>query len=114
MNPLDKSCCSANFHVFVENVLQKYPGICSKTFDAFVGTANCEIEYIGRYEELLENLVVALHRAGEFFDEEAIRRCPPQNVSEKKRFCADFTTALKDRIRESEKDGFKRFYYNIV
>lgn len=109
-SPIDKSCCSANFHEFVENVLQKYPGICSRRFEAFVGPEGSEIEYIGRYENLLEDLITALHAAGEEFDEDAIRRCPPKNVSDKDRFPAYLGPELEAKIRASEKDSFKRFF----
>ena len=77
-NHLDRNCCSDNFVEFVEKVIQKYPGICSKTFEIFVGSRGSEIEYIGKYEHLCENLIAALYAAGEEFDEDAIRRCPPK------------------------------------
>ena len=110
-NHLDRNCRSDNFAEFVEKVIQKYPGICSKTFEIFVGSRGSEIEYIGKYEHLCENLIAALYAAGEEFDEDAIRRCPPKNVSNKDLFPAYLTPELESRIRLSERDALKRFFY---
>jgi len=110
-NPLERHCCSTSFHEFVEKVLRQYPGCCSRMFESFVGPEGNEIEYIGRYENLLENLLTALRMAGEAFDESAIRRCPPQNVSDKHRFQAELTPELERSIMASEQDSVKRFAY---
>jgi len=59
-NHLDRNCCSDNFVEFVEKVIEKYPGICSKNFEMFVGSRGPDIEYIGKYENLCENLIAAL------------------------------------------------------
>jgi hypothetical protein len=91
--------------------LRHYPGICSQTFQSFVGAEGFEIDYIGKHENLLEHLVAALHEAGETFDEAAIRRCPPKNVSDKTRFPANFTPALARKVQASEQEAFRRFGY---
>ena len=113
-NHLDRNCCSDNFVEFVEKVIQRYPGICSKTFEIFVGSRGSEIEYIGKYENLCENLIAALYAAGEEFHENAIRRCPPKNVSNKDRFPAYLPPELESRIRLSDEHSVEECAGQII
>jgi hypothetical protein len=78
----------------------------------FVGEANSEIEFIGRYEHLAEHLLQALEVAGESFDEKAIRKEPPFNVSNKHDYPAVYTDELEEMIKESERYAMTRFNYD--
>ena len=109
-NQMDMACRSDNFHQFVCHVLDKYPGVYGKSLIEIIGENGNEIEFIGKYENLVEDLITALNRAGEVFDEHAIRTFPPFNVSDKVKFPADYTELLKNRVIEAEMMVMNRFY----
>ncbi|WP_430755021.1 hypothetical protein [Magnetovirga frankeli] len=110
-NPFDLGCRSDNFLQFIENMLAGYPGFYSKGLIAFVGKGSSEIDFIGRYENLVEDLISALRMAGEGFDESIIRQMPPFNVSNKSRFPAEYRAELRQRVTETEQETMERFGY---
>lgn len=110
-NPLDNACRSENFQQFIRNILAKYPGVLGKNLNQFVGEAGNEIDFIGKYENLVEDLISALTMAGEVFDAEAIRKTAPYNVSSKARFSAQYTAELEKAIKQAESDVMQRFGY---
>ena len=111
-NPLDMECQSNDFNVFIQNVLAKFPSCYSHKLINFVGTEAEPIEFIGQYENLVEDLIRALTLAQETFSEDAIRDLPAYNVSNKKRFPADYDQDLEQKIRQSEHKMMKRFFYD--
>lgn len=110
-NALDQRCQSDDFGVFVQNVLDAYPGIYARTLHDFVGPPEAPIEFVGRYENLVEDLVTALSLAGEHFDAAAIRTLPPYNVSNKQKAPANYTPQLEAAVRAAEAEVFERFGY---
>ena len=110
-NPLDMECISYNFHQFVHNVLDKFPGAFYKNLTNFVGDVGNEIEFIGKYENLVEDLITALMLAGESFDEEFIRNFSPFNVSDKINYPAHYTDQLEAVVRSAESQWIARFNY---
>jgi len=110
-NPLDMECRSDSFHKFVRDVLDKFTGVYSKSLIDFVGETNDEIEFIGKYENLVDDLVFALKAAGEICDETFIRTFPVQNVSDKIAFPAVYTDQLENDVRSAESMVIKRFNY---
>lgn len=111
-NTLDRECQSADFHVFVRNVLATRPGAYGRTLLELVGDLDDQIEYIGKYENLTEDLIAALRKAGEVYDEDAVRNEPPANVSDKNRFSAAYTEELEAAVREAESYVLQRFNYD--
>ncbi len=111
-NSLDSNCRSDCFHQFIRNVLAKYPGVFGNSLNDFVGEEGNEIEFIGKYEHLVEDLIRALRLAGESFDEEAVRNTPPYNVSSKSRFPVEYADELEKAIRYTENKVIKRFGYD--
>lgn len=111
-NEIDIRCRSENFHAFVGNVLENFSGVCGTYFEKFVGPTGEEIEFIGKYENLVEDLILGLKAAGEEFDEEFVRRFPPQNVSDRIRFPAEYTPELEEAVRKSEWRAIRRFGYD--
>lgn len=111
-NQIDMECRSDNFHVFIKNLLNKYPGCYGDALVEFVGEEGNEIEFIGKYENLTEDLINALKLAGEMFNEGVIRNLPPYNVSDKKRFQAQYTKELEQEVRKSEAKVLNRFGYD--
>lgn len=110
-NPLDMECQSDNFNDFVRNVINKYPGHYGKNIISFIGETENEIEFIGRYENIVDDLITALTSAGESFDEGIIRNLPPYNVSDKVKFPAHYTNDLEEAVKNSESYVMKKFGY---
>ncbi|SER44876.1 Sulfotransferase family protein [Nitrosomonas sp. Nm51] len=110
-NQLDRACRSDNFQNFVRQVLNKFPGVYSKSLAGFVGETDNEIEFVGKYENLIGDLITALRSAGEDFNEQPIRTLPPHNVSNKNRFPAIYTSALEAEVKKAEHITMKRFSY---
>jgi len=110
-NELDMACHSQDFQEFIRKVLELYPGVYGRSLNDFVGEPGHEIEFVGRYENLVEDLIRALHLAGEQFDEAAIRNLPPYNVSDKKNAPAIYSPELEAAVRDAEKSVMERFGY---
>lgn len=110
-NPFDLACASPTFDGFVENVLRAEPAWCSRMFEDYVGRQGHEIDFVGRFESLADDLVRALRTSGATFDERAIRQTPPVNVSTTPDVSASWSDALADRVRRSERAAITRFGY---
>lgn len=110
-NRMDQECQTGNFHQFVQNLLNLFPGVYSHSLVEMVGEENNEIEFIGKYENLVDDLILALKSAGEEFDEQVIRTLPPVNVSDKTQFPAVYTDQLEADVKNAEAAMMKRFHY---
>lgn len=110
-NTLDQRCRSDDFATFVTSVLASFPGVYAQSLRDYVGPPEAPIEFIGRFENLVEDLVQALTLAGEHFDAAAVRQLPPSNVSDKRKASAIFTPALEAAVRAAEAEVFERFGY---
>ncbi|HTQ98623.1 MAG TPA: hypothetical protein VMH83_01475 [Candidatus Acidoferrum sp.] len=111
LNALDQACRRDDFAAFVDAVLTTMPGIYSRSLRDFVGPPGQEIDFIGKYESLTDDLIRALQLAGEGFDAAAIRALPPANASDKQRFPAEFTPELTARVLAAEAEAVSRFGY---
>ena len=110
-NPIDQTCQSDDFQQFIRHVLDQFSGVYGNSLIEFVGDVNNEIEFIGKYEHMVDDLIAALTAAGETFDAQAIRTQPPYNVSDKARFPAVYTVQLEAEIKQAEHTMVKRFGY---
>jgi hypothetical protein len=110
-NTLDQQCRSDDFATFVSAVLSGFPGVYARSLRDYVGPREAPIEFIGHFENLVEDLVQALTLAGESFDATAVRQLPPSNVSDKKKAPAVYTPALEAAVRAAEAEVFERFGY---
>jgi hypothetical protein len=111
-NPFDVEYAAPTFEGFVENVLRLEPGWCSRMFEDYVGPPTCEINFVGRFESLVDDLVQALRMTGATFDERAIRATSPINVSTVAPALAQWRNDLAQRVRHSEHMAIKRFGYS--
>jgi hypothetical protein len=110
MNPFDVECRADCFNAFTRNVLDRYPGWCSRMFEDYVGSPDRPIEFIGRFERLADDLVAALRQAGIRFDEAKLRSTPPLNVTE--RPGSDmWSRDLQEMVAISEREALVRFGY---
>lgn len=70
-----------DFRQFVENCMACEPrGYVSSLYERFTGPDPDDVNFVGRQESLVDDLVKLLHLAGEDFTEPALRETPPQNV----------------------------------
>ena len=110
-NQMDKMCRSDEFETFVLKALKYFPGFCTHVYEQYVGPPENPIEFIGKQENLVEDLITALGRAGETFNASLIRAFPPRNVSDRTRFDATYTPELERLVREAERAGIERYGY---
>ena len=91
----------------MENVATHVPGFLSKHYELFVGPRDAEIDFVGRYERLEDDVVSALRAAGQDFDEEALRSFPPINVTGPPPDCPEGT---RQQLMHAESEAYERFY----
>lgn len=111
----DQIVKSPTFAQFVERAVEFYPGYLSVIYyRRFAGPPGHEIEFVGRTENLVDDLIAGLESLGETFDAAAIRSTPPQNVAPisgmHRNLCVQISQPLIDRILESERESLARFY----
>ncbi len=103
-------CRSDDFNEFIVRVVEFAPGFVSATYERFVGPPATPIDFVGRYEHLADDLCAALRKAGESFDEAALRAQPRANVNDYKRYPAFYDPAPARAMAESERGAIERFY----
>lgn len=102
-----------DFEKFVGNVLDAYPdGFVTQLYQFYVGEDLEKVDFIGRQENLADDLVTALTLAGEEFDESLLRTTRWHNISARgrklRKLCIP-SDELVDRIVKVENwvvDGF--------
>jgi hypothetical protein len=111
-NPFDRACGVDHFERFLVGVLENEPGRCSQVFELFTGPSNREIEFVGRFERLVDDLIRGLSAAREVFDEEAIRRTRPENVGDYQHYSTACSAEVRARILAAERPALERFGYD--
>ena len=104
---------SDNFDEFVNNILDAFPGgFVTELYQYYVGEDLNKVDFIGRQETLIDDLVDALEMAGESFEAGMLRATPPQNQSLNiwKRQCVLRDDTLK-RIHDAESWVYEKFYH---
>jgi hypothetical protein len=110
-NPFDQECRAEGFEWFLAGVLDRRPGHCSRVFELFTGSPDRAIEFIGRFEYLVDDLILGLSLAGEQFDEAAVRATPAVNVGDYDRYSTVCSPEIRARILEAEAPALERFGY---
>lgn len=110
-NPFDVECRADSFIDFVAGVVRQHPGWCSQMFEDYVGPPTAPISFIGRFENLADDLVTALRLCGEQFDEAALRSTPPANVSRTPLTLCQWRQDLITTVAKSEVSAMTRFGY---
>jgi hypothetical protein len=109
-HPIDSCTQSDDFNEFIDNVITNLPGDLSRRFEAYVGPPSHPISFVGRFERLRDDLIDGLQRAGESFDERAIRTHAPENTGDYATYIAKYTNSQADRLAEAERAAIARFY----
>lgn len=111
-NNVDVFLKADTFEEFIKNTLEhsNQRGWVSSMFRSYLLHKERTVDFIGKQENLVEDLVRVLRLAGEDFDEDALRATPMQNVTEQ-----ESTFALPDHILDlllfGERDAIERFGY---
>lgn len=101
--PLDIKCKSSNFNEFVDRVLEHFPGVCTYSYQRFLGANFDAIDFIGRTENLAEDLQKALQLADEKnFDASLLASTPPINAADYSKFTAVYTPEQHQSIANTE------------
>jgi hypothetical protein len=89
------------------------PGfLTNEYYVPMVGPREQEIDFVGRYENLADDLVTALRLAGEDFNERELRSTPPVNRGDYGRFAAEYDRDLLLALISAEEESFVRFGYS--
>jgi hypothetical protein len=106
-------CSKENFVEYMEKRLKYFPCSASKMYETKLGSTRENI-FIGKMENLREDLCTALDMAGEVYDPEIIHNYKKINVasaaSEWKEQCY-YTPEILERVLDSEKEAIERFGY---
>jgi hypothetical protein len=96
-----------DFPEFIDSVAKQLPGFLSNHYEQFVGPRDQEIDFVGRYESLEDDVISALRAAGQDFDEDALRSFPPINASGPHPDCPE---EMKLQLMRAESEAYERFY----
>ncbi|HTU77757.1 MAG TPA: hypothetical protein VMF09_03260 [Solirubrobacteraceae bacterium] len=107
---LDATVADADFNAFVLRVLDRHPGHFTETVRSFVGLPEPEVDFVGRYERLVEDTARALALGGERFRASALRAHPPENVNDYTRFPARYRPDVAARLAHAERETIERYY----
>lgn len=101
---LTTKCGRNNFPEFIDALIKNYPdGYYNKVVDKF-----SPVDFMGRQETLVDDLIIALTMAGEKFDEKAIRNYKQTNVSRK--IGLSYTPEQKKKLLKIEKKVIDLYY----
>jgi hypothetical protein len=109
---VDEWVHTLEFPEFLHRMATEMPDFLSHYFELYVGPRDNSIDFVGRYEALRDDLVLALREAGQSFDEPMLRTIDPINV-------ANGTTHLSDpdlitKVMLSERRTYDRFYPGLI
>jgi hypothetical protein len=94
------------FPKYLNGLMTWEPGFLSILYRDFIGC-----DYVGLYENLVDDLVTAMRLAGEDFDEQTLRAVAPINVSGDAPDCPD---ELKEKLLVTEHETYVRFYSHLL
>lgn len=107
--PIDR-CWSQNPEEYLDCVFETFPGgFVTKLYSYYVD----DVDFVGRQENLEDDLVKALHLGGESFDEVALRATPPYVVvGSDPKYSSQYHVSQEsqERILDIESLTIRRFY----
>jgi len=109
-NPLLDRWLDLSFPAFLEAMIEYTPGYLTNHFGWFVGPPNETLDFVGRYERLQDGLVQALELAGVEYDRAALLSCPRYTRTSGGLPPPTPPTDVLQRLRESERGVYDRFY----
>ena len=104
---LEQYCWADNFEEFIQNVVKsRYPYV-TELYRTYIGQPQV-VDYIGRQENLTEDLIAILKMLDEDFDEKKLRETPKDNVSKTRPNCHIYLELAIDLL---EQDVLNKYYY---
>jgi hypothetical protein len=97
-----------DFNRFMRNVLARCPGYVTAMFESYTVPA---LDFVGRQEDLVEDLLAVLRLLNEDFEETRIRELAPVNVSRTPRQEVLWEEPVRRLVEQHERDGIVRFGY---
>jgi hypothetical protein len=98
-----------NFHDFVARVLAKYPGYVTTLYQWYTSPG---IDFVGKQENLTEDLHRALNSSGLSVSLRSIQSIPRVNQSRPPKEKLQWDPELKSRVLDSEQLALKRYGYS--
>ena len=108
-DPIEQ-CWEEDYESYIRNVIDRFPnGYLTGLYLEFVD----RVDFVGKQENLLHDLIAILTLAGEEFDEEKLRGTKPVNVSSKDkefRGLCNISKDLHNGLLGTEEDIIGKFY----
>lgn len=98
----------ADFNTFVRNVVRTRPGFVSELYFSFTKPG---ISFIGKTENLIDDLISVLHHLDLTFDEHALRSAPKVNVSKTPASAIEWDPDLRQIVTRLELPALLHFGY---
>lgn len=106
-----EKCADDDFSSFIQKCIDREPSYVTRMYDWFFGPDLDPVSVlVGRYENLVDDLVSILAELGEDADESALRAVPRQNVSPCLKGTPTWTERLWHRVECAEEAAIRRFY----
>lgn len=99
-----------DFNPFMDTVLSEYPGYLTQMYGWYAPPQ--DIDFVGRTENLVDDLIHVLRHVGASFDEKAIRDTGRINTSPNRVERPEWDSDIKSAVRRLEAPIFERFGYN--
>jgi hypothetical protein len=117
LHPLDYHCASNDFRMFMENVLKYRPtGWVTEEYNNYTNYQSCPINFIGKHETIVDDLIQAFRAAGVKVDENKIRKIPKVNDSDldgkSSKYWAPYDIRLAERVVAADSFVVSKYYHN--
>jgi len=99
-----------DFDAFIHSVVNTYPGYLTQMYGWYAPPG--AVEYVGRTESLVEDLLDVLNRVGIDVDEDAVRNTEKVNTSPERIDRPSWDDDLRSAVRRLEAPVFERFGYD--
>jgi hypothetical protein len=107
---IDSATASDDFDEFVRAVVARFPGYASATFGHYLAAPRRKADFVGRFENLVDDACAMLRIAGEPFDEARLRAHPPENVNDYELMPARYRRRTARRLAQAERAVIDAFY----
>lgn len=98
----------SDFRVFIENVLAAHPGFVTEMYSRYTDHG---IHFVGKQENLVEDLIHVLQSLEVRVDPKYIRRIPLTNVSSELQIPMCWAENIRARVQQLEFAGLLRYGY---
>ena len=104
-------CQSDDFNEFIRLAIEHEPSYVSRMYEWFIGPPGHDfVQFVGRQENLAEDLIAVLMTLGYEVDAPAIRRIARANESQKRYGEPVWDPDLRRKVLELEASAIRRFY----